>query len=457
MIAGYYDNNSYTNMYTGTTNGGVMPLTDTSWSTWYSPLPDIYDPYPNNPLVASHNGVDGRTTNGSIDDYWWTYGSSAADPFIGNWTEHTWGSAIGDYMKTSQSSYYSTDGSTWFYNYLNNNKLTCTAMESIYYGDFGMFVSEFDGTYGRKEFYEARGYSVNDCYNQRTDNKYAGGFSLADFQAEIDAGHPVLLNLEGHSIVGYGYSGSTIYIRDTWDNNPGNTYTMTWGGSYPPGPNAMDLYSVSVVKLAPLVTPPSAPTGVSASDGTYTTKVEVSWNAASGATYYKVFRNTSNTHTGETALTTSATSSPYDDTSATPGTTYWYWVQACNSAGCSGYSSNDTGYRAVTITPPSEPTGVAASDDTYTTKVEVSWSAASGATYYKVFRNTINTHVGETTLTSSHTASPYDDTSATPGTTYWYWVQACNSGGCSGYSSYDTGRRAVSVLTHSVFLPLILK
>jgi len=290
-----------------------------------------------------------------------------------------------------------------------------------------------------------------------TDNKYVGGFSLADFQAEIDAGHPVLLNLQGHSIVGYGYSGSTIYIRDTWSSNPGYTPTMTWGGSYPPGPDAMDLYSVSVVKLAPLVTPPAAPTGVSASDGSYTDRVRVSWSASSGATYYKVFRNTSNTHAGETVLTTSATSSPYDDTSATPGTTYYYWVQACNTAGCSGYSSYDKGYRATSITPPAAPTGVSASDDTYTTKVEVSWSASIGATYYKVFRNTSNTHVGETVLTTSATSSPYDDTSATPGTTYWYWVQACNTAGCSTYSSYDTGRRAVSVLTHSVFLPLILK
>ena len=215
----------------------------------------------------------------------------------------------------------------------------------------------------------------------------------------------------------------------------------------------MDLYSVSVVKLAPLTSPPAPPTGVSASDGTFADKVRVSWSASSGATYYKVFRNTSNTHSGETVLTTSATSSPYDDTSATPGTTYYYWAQACNSGGCSSYSSYDTGYRAVT--PPAAPTGVSASDGSYTTKVEVSWSAASGATYYKVFRNTSNTHAGETTLTPSHPTSPYDDTSAAPGTTYWYWVQACNTAGCSTYSSYDTGSRAAGSSDYYIYLPLI--
>ena len=236
MIAGYYDRTTYPNMYTGPANGGVMPLTDTTWPTWS----DGHETYPNNPLIASHNGIDGRTIKGSIDDYWIQYGSSANDPYItGGWTQHTWGTAIGDYMKTSQSAYNNTDGSTQFWNWTSSpNKLTCADMEA---ND----IDHLDGTYGRKLFYEARGYSVSDCFNQKTDNN-GGGYTLANFQAEIDAGHPVLLNLAGHSIVGYGYNGNTIYIRDTWDNDPGHTYTMTWGGSY----SGMALQSVSVVHLA---------------------------------------------------------------------------------------------------------------------------------------------------------------------------------------------------------------
>ena len=235
MIAGYYDRGAYPNMYTGPTNGGVMPLTDTDWPTWS----DGYETYPNNPLIASHNNVDGRTTKGSIDDYWVQYESTANDPYItGGWQQHTWGSAIGDYMKTSQSAYGNVDGSTTFYNWTSSpSKLTCSDMESNN-------IDDVDGTYGRKLFYEARGYTIADCYNQKTDNN-SGGFTLANFQAEIDAGYPVMLNLDGHTIVGYGYSGSTIYIRDTWDNDPGNTYTMPWGGSY----QGMDLLSVSVVHL----------------------------------------------------------------------------------------------------------------------------------------------------------------------------------------------------------------
>ena len=240
MIAGYYDRGVYQNVYTGPANGGVMPLTDTSWPTWS----DGSVTYPNNPLIASHMGVDGRATRGTIDDYWISYRSVLNDPYVTHgWTQHSWGTAIGDYMKTSHTAapYNNADGSTKFYNYTNSgSKLTCSYMVSS-------GIADKDGTYGRKLFYEARGYKVTDCYNQNTDNRYVGGFSLANFKAEIDAGHPVILNLYGHSVVGYGYDGSTIYIRDTWDNDPNHTYTMPWGGSY----EGMSLMSVSIVRLTP--------------------------------------------------------------------------------------------------------------------------------------------------------------------------------------------------------------
>jgi hypothetical protein len=241
MIAGYYDRNGYPNMYTGPTDGGVMPLNNSSWGTWS----DGDSTYPNLPLAASHNGVDGRATKGSIDDYWVQYESTASDPYItGAWTEHAWGSAIGDYMKTSQSAYGNTDGSTAFYNWdISPSQLTCADMVSY-------TVNTLDGTYGRKLFYEARGYTVTDCYNQKTDNTVAGGFSFAQYKAEIDAGRPVMLGLEGHTIVGVGYddSTSTVYVHDTWDYS---NHTMTWGGSY----SGMQLLSVSIVNLKTIVPP----------------------------------------------------------------------------------------------------------------------------------------------------------------------------------------------------------
>ena len=244
MIAAYYDRNGFPNMYTGPSGGGMMPLTDDNGNAW-GKWTDVHsDEYPNNPLIASHNGLEGRVTRGSIDDYWVQYFSYGeyADPYIGNWTQHTWGDAIGDYMKTSQSAYGNADGSTSFWSYNSSTQLTCANMETLTYQ--GHTLDTLDGTYGRKLFYEARGYTVTDCYSQRTDNQYAGGFSFAQYKAEIDAGRPVFLNLEGHSIVGVGYddASNTVYIHDTWDNI---NHTMTWGGSY----SGMQLRSVSIVHI----------------------------------------------------------------------------------------------------------------------------------------------------------------------------------------------------------------
>ncbi len=237
MIAAYYDRNGYPNIYTGPTDGGVMPLNSSIWPNWTDGAGDTYGQCP---LTASHSGLDGRTTHGSIDDYWVSYLSNAEDPFITNgWNQHTWGDAIGDYMKTSQSTYGNVDGSTAFYNWTRSSaQLTCKDME-----DYS--ISTFDGTYGRKEFYEAKGYTVTDCYNQNTDNIIRGGFSFVMFQAEINAGRPVMLNLKGHTIVGIGYDSATntVFLHDTWDYL---IHTMTWGGSYA----GLRLQSVSIVNLA---------------------------------------------------------------------------------------------------------------------------------------------------------------------------------------------------------------
>ena len=323
MIAGYYDRTGWPNMYSGPTNGGVMPLDNSSWPTWS----DGYSTYPNCPLIASKNGVDGRTTCGSIDAYWVKYGSSSSDPYITNgWEQHTWGSAIGDYMYTSQSAFNNSDGSTSFWNYSSSNRLTCDVMES----------NELtDGTLGRNYFYEARGYTVTDCYNQKTDNNFTGGFSFAQFKTEIDAGRPVLLNLAGHSVVGVGYDDSSnlVYIHDTWDYD---THTMTWGGSY----SGMTLQSVSIVNIEEgTLPPPTATTGSATDISTASTTLNATVNP-NGASTTVTFEYGATSSYGNTVT---ATQSPLTGTTSQsaskgltgldPNTTYHYRVKGTNSAG----------------------------------------------------------------------------------------------------------------------------
>lgn len=108
---------------------------------------------------------------------------------------------------------------------------------------------------------------------------------------------------------------------------------------------------------------PPAPAGVTATDGAFTDRVQIRWNAASHATGYEVWRGAGNNSGSATQIAASVSSTGYDDTNVTPGQTYYYWVKAKNSKGTSGFSGSDSGYALIPV--PAAPTGVLASDGTY--------------------------------------------------------------------------------------------
>jgi len=226
MLFGYYDNFDYPDIYTGATNGGVIPLNNSVWGAGESPL------------SATHLGIDGRALKGHVDDYWIGYGNTDPDPFTGNWTEHTQADCTGDFMGTNQSAFGNSDGSTTFFNYTDGNPLyDYTACEP----------SQRDGSHGMRLYAESRGYTVITNYSQRIKGQGTNpdlGFTFSDFQNEIDAGRPVFIQVTGHSMLGYGYdtAGNTIYIHDTWDYSD---HQMTWGSTY----SGMQHYGVSVIEL----------------------------------------------------------------------------------------------------------------------------------------------------------------------------------------------------------------
>jgi len=214
MMFGYYDNTGYQNIYTGPTNGGVIPMTNEVWGSGECPL------------SATHQGIDGRTTRGHVDDYWINYGSTAPDPFITNgWTEHIQGECTGDFMGTNQSLYSNSDGSTLFYYYTDGSPLYDFIGEES--------INKRDGCHGMRLFFESRGYTVSSNYTQSIMG-YGGntqGFTFEEFKREIDAGRPVMIQVAGHSMVGYGYNdtGTLVYLHDTWGYGD---QEMMWGGEY---------------------------------------------------------------------------------------------------------------------------------------------------------------------------------------------------------------------------------
>jgi len=273
MAMGYYDRNSYVNMYTGPTNGGVCPIPTSGVPVWtytsYTAPPGTqpvtcYEC----PLSVTHNGFDGRTAKGHVDDYWAGYGATGPDPWVGNWAEHTQGDCTGDYMQTSQwiTGSANTDGGTTFY--------YSTIGAPTYAEDLAAYP--LSGINGLKKFIEAQSYSVYhngskyQIYNQKIiEEGLAQGFTFTQYQAEIDAGRPVMIHVEGHTMLGTGYNASTneVLLHDTWGfHRSGGGYTpgrMTWAGSY----STMHHYGVSVIQLASTSGPPGIPSTPAPTNG----------------------------------------------------------------------------------------------------------------------------------------------------------------------------------------------
>ncbi|HKP70960.1 MAG TPA: cytochrome c peroxidase [Pyrinomonadaceae bacterium] len=90
----------------------------------------------------------------------------------------------------------------------------------------------------------------------------------------------------------------------------------------------------------------AAPTGLTASDGDYATKVGIHWQPVRGATTYRVFRNSANSPGSATDVGTTP-ANYFFDASAVAGQTYFFWVRAENVQSNSDFSNGDQGIRAV--------------------------------------------------------------------------------------------------------------
>jgi len=211
MIFGYYDRNGYGNMW----GGGVAPLADLG------------------------NQTNMIATSAHVTDYWVQYQAVGPDPWEGNWAEHAWSTCTADYMGTNQ---WKWDSSAMvLYDYIPN--AACGLPQTAL-------------AHGMRLFVESRGYQVAysggnyQVFTQKTDNQYVGGFTFAQYMAEIDAGRPVMVQVTNHSMVGVGYdvTGQIVYLHDTWGDYVAQ---MTWGGSY----SGMDMQAITCIHLVPIPEP----------------------------------------------------------------------------------------------------------------------------------------------------------------------------------------------------------
>lgn len=180
-------------------------------------------------------------------------------------------------------------------------------------------------------------------------------------------------------------------------------------------------------------TPPSTPTGLSAS-AVSLSQINLSWTASTddvGVAGYGVFRN------GLQVGTTTAIS--YSDSGLAAGTSYSYAVDAFDAAGnLSTQSASVSTSTLSDTTAPSVPTSLVATPVS-ASQINLSWSASTdnvGVTGYKVYRNGVQ--VGTTAATS------YSDTGLAASTGYSYTVAAYDA---ASNTSAQSGSVSATTLT----------
>ncbi|MDA3839255.1 MAG: hypothetical protein PF574_09780 [Candidatus Delongbacteria bacterium] len=252
MLVGYYDHLGVEDSYIGTEGSGLAPMTNAVWISQASTSGTD-----ENPIAATNQDVDGRDKKGHSDDYWTNYGDEG-DPYYGNWAEHSfietgYNTCTADFMGSNQ----------WFWGNADGH----TTLWSSEYGVYDYAGAEWlpeperDGIHGLRLFWEALGYTVDINYN-RTITGYndpnddpdegpvTDGFTYEMLMNQINQGFPVIIQLEGHSMLGYGYDNTDeqnpkVIVRDTWSYDTSNTHVMPWGGLY----STMQHYGVSVFNL----------------------------------------------------------------------------------------------------------------------------------------------------------------------------------------------------------------
>jgi hypothetical protein len=218
-------------------------------------------------------------------------------------------------------------------------------------------------------------------------------------------------------------------------------YLLSAGG---PGANGGNYNIVTAVGTFSM-TGPTGASNVAANSTGNTASVSTS----NGATVTYLW-----TITGGT-ITAGATSATVTYTAGASGSvvlraTAYNTPAGSNSSayGPPGFPWNTTGVtdtKTVTITTVSPPTNVVATALT-STSVQISWTAASGATKYEISRSANNSTFTAVCVVASTcpTSSPFTDSTASANTAYIYKVKSVDSG--SNLSAFSNGDLATTVI-----------
>ena len=258
MLLGYYDLYGYrgaalTNIISGTvalksrgTDGNKYNMNefDTALGRAIASKEYVYRFY-------SHDDIDTLTANNPAYNYTPTTPqeelpySFAADGVSMNTS--VW-NCLADYLGTGQ--YWRGNGN------LSTTNSYCTLEDLLGYT---FVVSIDDGTthktidyqntamlYGLDLYVKAKGYSLDyEITGAYVVDVAGGSFTFEDYISEIDAGRPVIVSIEGHAMVGYGYNADTREI--IFDDCYNHDRKMPWDGTYHYSNADRALQSITVI------------------------------------------------------------------------------------------------------------------------------------------------------------------------------------------------------------------
>jgi len=172
------------------------------------------------------------------------------------------------------------------------------------------------------------------------------------------------------------------------------------------------------------------------------TKVNVSWNAVSGATGYEVFRSTSKD--GTYSKTGAVTATNRDCPGLTAWTTYYFKVRAYTSVG--GKKLYGDFSNAVSVMPIGNAPRSVQAQVVSATKIKLTWMEQPGATGYEVYRSTSKD--GTYTKLGAVTSPERECPGLTTGTRYYFKVRAYKE--VNGETIYTEFSSPVSAVPRAV-------
>ncbi len=201
----------------------------------------------------------------------------------------------------------------------------------------------------------------------------------------------------------------------------------------------------SVTKTVTItVAPPQCPQTISATLGMETTGVNIRWEAVEGADTYAIYRGPTE-NSANAAYCGTTTETQYFDIDVEPGVSYYYFIKAKNGTGSSAFTVAAEGWRALTA-----PSAVNASDGTFEGRIDLTWSASSGASHYRVYRAE-SLEDEPQPITEWITDFRYTDTAVEAERLYLYYVKAA-------LSADGARASALSIVDDGfVFTPVVLR